>query len=137
MGAVFVLTWFSLVRITIRHLVAVEKSLERNSGVGGSNIDPQIALYSPPVLGLLSWLKAQESLQILEGSNLLPALQLCESHSHIAHIKVCSNLVVLNRARATARGKLDSNRRQGEGLRCERQRIVCELSVCFPQFEEF
>ena len=74
-GAVLVPTRFSLVRISIRHL--------RNSGVGGSKFDPQIALYSPPVLGLLSWLKAQES-----------ALQLCESHSHIAHIKVCSNLVV-------------------------------------------
>ena len=45
-GAVFVLTRFSFVRISIRHLVAVEKSLVRNSGAGGSNFDPQIALYS-------------------------------------------------------------------------------------------
>ena len=35
MGAVFALTRFSLVRISIRDLVADGKSLVRNSGVGG------------------------------------------------------------------------------------------------------
>ena len=78
MGAVFVLIRFSLARISIQDQDADEKSLVRNSGVGGwgSKSDPQIAFYSPLVL-----LKAQESLQMLEGSNLLPALQLYESRS--------------------------------------------------------
>ena len=42
MGRVFAPTRFSLVRISIRDLVADRKSLVRNSGVGGggSNFDP-------------------------------------------------------------------------------------------------
>ena len=43
MGAAFASTRFSLVRISIRDLVADGKSLVRNSGVGGggSKFDPQ------------------------------------------------------------------------------------------------
>ena len=48
MGAVFALTRFSLVRISIRNLVADGKSLVRSSGVGGGDekFDPHFPVFS-------------------------------------------------------------------------------------------
>ena len=48
--AVFASTWFSLVRISIRDLVADGKSLVRNSGVAGGGQNLIIILPTPPHL---------------------------------------------------------------------------------------